>query len=192
MGKRKGAAQEYAEAIARQNAGNPEVNPTSNTRRNAIFALVALLFVGYTVNAISEEIQSGSPAPTVTKSARPSSSATGLVLTPKTAQNESAGNWYPKGYETWYDNSNIAYRWLKGNEFKCDYGDSCWGMMLIARSGCRSGLYVELSLLDRNDVQVGYTNEVLGSALPMQKSKLVFNTFNEEAKYARISEMNCY
>ena len=101
-------------------------------------------------------------------------------------------SWIPSNFDSWSADSNVAWRWLKANEYACEYGDRCWGMMLIAKSGCPSGLYVELSLLDKNDVQVGYTNETVGSALPMQKTKMIFNSFEESAESGRISKINCY
>ena len=101
-------------------------------------------------------------------------------------------SWIPSNFDSWSADSNVAWRWLKANEYACEYGDGCWGMMLIAKSGCPSGLYVELSLLDKNDVQVGYTNETVGSALPMQKTKMIFNSFEESAESGRISKINCY
>jgi hypothetical protein len=101
-------------------------------------------------------------------------------------------SWIPSNFDRWSADSNVAWRWLKASEFDCEYGDGCWGMMLIAKSGCPSGLYVELSLLDKNDVQVGYTNETVGSALPMQKTKMIFNSFEESAESGRISKISCY
>jgi hypothetical protein len=101
-------------------------------------------------------------------------------------------SWIPSNFDSWSADSNVAWRWLKASEYDCEYGDGCWGMMLIAKSGCPSGLYVELSLLDKNDVQVGYTNETVGSALPMQKTKMIFNSFEESAESGRISKISCY
>ena len=101
-------------------------------------------------------------------------------------------SWLPSNFDVWSADPNVAWRWLKANEYACEYGDGCWGMMLIAKSGCPSGLYVELSLLDKNDVQVGYTNETVGSALPMQKTRMIFNSFEESAESGRISKISCY
>jgi len=101
-------------------------------------------------------------------------------------------SWIPSNFDSWSADSNVAWRWLKASEYDCEYGDGCWGMMLIAKNGCPSGLYVELSLLDKNDVQVGYTNETVGSALPMQKTKMIFNSFEESAESGRISKISCY
>jgi|LakMenE01Jun11ns_1017448.scaffolds.fasta_scaffold9867296_2 hypothetical protein len=101
-------------------------------------------------------------------------------------------SWLPSNFDVWSADPNVAWRWLKANEYACEYGDGCWAMMLIAKSGCPSGLYVELSLLDKNDVQVGYTNETVGSALPMQKTRMIFNSFEESAESGRISKISCY
>jgi len=101
-------------------------------------------------------------------------------------------SWKPTNFEIWLDNPNVAWRWLKGNEFRCDYGDACWGMMIIAKEGCPNSLYAELSILDANDVQISYTNDSLSSTLPMQKSKMIFETYEEDAESARISKISCY
>jgi hypothetical protein len=53
-------------------------------------------------------------------------------------------------------------------------------------------LYAELSILDKSDVQVGYTNDSVSSALPMQKSKLIFNSYEDAANSARLSKISCY
>lgn len=101
-------------------------------------------------------------------------------------------SWIPANFDSWYEDSNVAYRWLKGSEFECGYGDACWGIMVISKSGCPNGLYAELSLLDKNEVQVGYTNESLSSSLPLQKSKMIFETFEESAQTGRLTEIKCY
>jgi len=65
-------------------------------------------------------------------------------------------------------------------------------MMIIAKEGCPNSLYAELSILDANDVQISYTNDALSSTLPMQKSKMIFETYEEDAESARISKISCY
>lgn len=109
------------------------------------------------------------------------------------AKNEKQSyEWVPKDFEIWNDDPNIAWRWLEPNEFNCKYGDSCWGMVIISKDGCPSSLYAELSILDEAGTQVGYTNETMSSALPLQKSKLIFETYEESANSARISKISCY
>ena len=111
----------------------------------------------------------------------------------KSSENEKSSiEWVPKNFEIWSGDSNIAWRWLGPNEFSCKYGDACWGMMIVTKNGCSSNLYAELSLLDKAGIQVGYTNETMSSALPLQKSKLIFETFEETAESARVAKISCY
>ena len=65
-------------------------------------------------------------------------------------------------------------------------------MMIIAKDGCDRSLYAEISILDKNEVQIGYTNDSVSQALPMQKSKLIFDTYEDEANTARLSKISCY
>jgi hypothetical protein len=65
-------------------------------------------------------------------------------------------------------------------------------MMVISKNGCDRSLYAEISILDKSDVQIGYTNDTASQALPMQKTKLIFNTFEDEAHSARLSKISCY
>jgi hypothetical protein len=101
-------------------------------------------------------------------------------------------SWIPSNFGTFSGDNNVAYRWLENDEFDCGYGDSCWGIMIMSKQGCPNGLYAELSILDRDDVQVGYTNDSVGSALPLQKTKMIFETFEDSAHSARVSDISCY
>ena len=101
--------------------------------------------------------------------------------------------WLSPDFNLWTDDSNVGWRWLKKNEYKCtSSADACWGMMLMAKEGCSSSLYVELSILDRNEIQIGFANDFVTSALRMQKSKMIFESFDESADTARISKISCY
>ena len=105
---------------------------------------------------------------------------------------EDLTGWIPTEFNSWTDDPNVAWRWLEDNEYKCTLGDSCWGMMVIAKDGCSRSLYAEISILDKNEVQIGYTNDTASQALPMQKTKLIFNTFEDDAHTARLSKISCY
>ena len=100
-------------------------------------------------------------------------------------------SWIPSGYSPLPEDSDIAYRWLETNEYDCSYGDSCWGMMIISKDGCPNSLYAEISILDKSNVQIAYTNDSLSSAAPMQKNKMIFQTFEDEAKTGRLSKISC-
>ena len=107
---------------------------------------------------------------------------------------EDLTGWIPIEFNSYSDDPNIGWRWLKKNEYKCSYGSSsgCWGMMIIAKDGCDRSLYAEISILDKNEVQIGYTNETASQALPMQKTKFVFDTFKDDADTARLAKISCY
>lgn len=99
--------------------------------------------------------------------------------------------WYPADYEEF--SSNLAWRWGTNKETSCSYNSgSCWSVMVISKSGCSSSLYGEIKIFDSGNVQIDYTNDSTSSVSPMQKVKLTFDTFNEQAKTAQIGELRCY
>lgn len=98
--------------------------------------------------------------------------------------------WYPKGFDEYED--GIAYRFLKSKEFNCSYGDHCWGMYVISQSGCPSSLYVELTILDSNGSNIGFTNDTTSGLSPGQQAKMVFEDFTPGAQQARIAKISCY
>ena len=99
--------------------------------------------------------------------------------------------WYPKGYLAYYD-PDIAWRWLDRNEFRCAYGNQCWGISIIAREGCPTSLYAEITILDGGGANIGYTNDLTSGLLKGQEGRLVFEDFTPGADSARLSEISCY
>jgi hypothetical protein len=101
--------------------------------------------------------------------------------------------WYPEGYTEYEGDSQIAWRWLEfGSEYSCSYGDYCWGMSIIAREGCPSSLYAEISILDSGGTNIGFTNDTTSGLGASQKAKLVFETFTPGAKTAMLAKISCY
>jgi len=100
-------------------------------------------------------------------------------------------SWVPADFNVWSDDTNVAWRWLKSKEYECT-GDACWGIMIITKNGCDHSLYAEISILDKAEVQVGYTNDTVSSARPLQKNKLVFNSYESSAHSARLTKISCY
>jgi hypothetical protein len=100
--------------------------------------------------------------------------------------------WQPSGYQLADDEPSVAWRWMEKGEFDCRYGGSgCWGIEAIARYGCPNSLYVELSLLDSAGTAIGYTNDAIGAVAPQQHAKLLFDTFEDGAQKARITQVSC-
>lgn len=83
----------------------------------------------------------------------------------------------------------IFFEWVEDPE--CDYG-KCTQILLEAVDGaCPNGLYVEVNLLDANDIIVGYTNDVLSSLPRGQRGKMTFETYDDSVKKMEITEFNC-
>jgi hypothetical protein len=100
--------------------------------------------------------------------------------------------WYPEGFNEYEGDSQIAWRWLDKGEYSCSYGDHCWGMSIIAREGCPSMVYAEISILDESDSNIGFTNDTTSGLSAGQKAKLVFEDFTPGAKSARLAKISCY
>ena len=125
------------------------------------------------------------------------SKAVGLVDTPIESTLNSGTpsvdtSWRPTGFALWREDFSVAWRWLDDDELTCKYGDSCWGIMVVTEKGCPNSLYGEVSILDSAKVQIGYTNDSLSSTLPLQKSKMIFESFEEDANSAVVSKLSCY
>jgi len=146
-----------------------EFQKKQELRRN-IFVGIIIVFIGVWAFNSGASTQNSSPEPVPTQ-----------IDT----------SWMPIEFNSWSDDPNVAWRWLDSKEYECT-NDACWGMMVIAKNGCKSNLYAEISILDKSEVQIGYTNDTVSSALPMQKSKLVFNSYEKSAHSARLSKISCY
>lgn len=141
-------------------------------RRNALILIVSIIITFYFVGLYSEPNNSPkSPYPVIA---------------------EDLTGWIPSGFNSWSADSNVAWRWLENKEYKCDRGEACAGVMIVARDGCTNSLYAEISLLDKNGVQVGYTNDTLSSALSMQENKMIFNSYEEGVSEVRLAKISCY
>ena len=101
--------------------------------------------------------------------------------------------WVPTGFFGYEEDRNLAWRWATESELNCTYSSgACWSMILLAKEGCPRSLYGEVNIFDKNDVQISYTNDTLGTVQPMQKVKLTFDTLDDAADTARLSRFSCY
>ncbi len=100
-------------------------------------------------------------------------------------------SWIPTGFTQWTDNEEIAWRWGTSKETICTY-DRCWSVMVVAKNGCANGMYSEINLFDKSNVQIGYTNESTSFVAPMQQVKLSFDSFDKQAQTAQISKISCH
>jgi hypothetical protein len=99
--------------------------------------------------------------------------------------------WYPDGFNEYSE--NVAWRWGTSKETDCSYSSgSCWSAIIISKEGCPNSLYGEIKIFDSSDVQIDYTNDTASTVSPMQKVKLTFDTFNDNASTAQIGKLSCY
>jgi hypothetical protein len=105
--------------------------------------------------------------------------------------NADSAPWYPRGFDEWSDDSNIAWRWAPSGYY-CDFGDRCWRVEVISRMGCPISLYVELNVLDYSDSVIDWTNDTVSGLAAGDKAKLELSTFNDNASSGRITKISCY
>lgn len=125
-------------------------------------------------------IRSTTPAPT------PSATRTTAKATPTPI----ATKWYPKGYSEVQD--GIAFAWIPNKKVSCPTYTTCWQAYVIARDGCPSSLYVELSVENKAGDAIGFTNDVAGTVRPGQRAKLTFISTSDEQARAALAEVSCY
>jgi hypothetical protein len=102
-------------------------------------------------------------------------------------------SWIPNGYINLKD--GFAIKWMtpaQDNASSECTGDHCWGAYLVSRDGCPSSLYVEFNYFNSQDVQLGYTNDSVGSVAPGTKVQVMFNTYESSARTGQISKISCY
>lgn len=97
-------------------------------------------------------------------------------------------NWIPAGFLR-SPESSVAYRWIDGQTCLLD---SCWGIEAIARDGCPSSLYIELSIEDTAGTAVGYTNDTVSSLKAGQRAKFTFENSEDTGQKARVTKVSCY
>jgi len=151
-------------------------------KRKWFIALAALMLVGWLAPK-EDSTKTTSSDKTSSSSNSVTAQTTKKIVLP----------WYPEGYTEYEGDSQIAWRWLKpGSEYSCSYGNYCFGMSIIAREGCPSSLYAEITILDSSGTNIGYTNDTTSGLGASQKAKMVFETFEPGAKNARLAEISCY
>ena len=124
------------------------------------------------------------------------SKSSDTVSTSSTSSTSSAStydsSWIPTGFTAYADDENVAWRWGTTSETNCTYDSgSCWSAIVITRDGCPSGIYAEISILDKSGVQIDYTNDTTTRVLPKARVKLTFDTFNDQAEKAQIGKISC-
>ena len=108
---------------------------------------------------------------------------------PETKTKKEDKSWVPEGFTE--ATGLVAFRWSPEGTFDCDTNLSCQQIELVPRYGC-SFLYVQASLIDTLDKNVGFTNASTGGVKAGQTALLMLETYNEKFNRFRISEIKCY
>ena len=98
--------------------------------------------------------------------------------------------WPPNGYYRW--SSTIAYKWGKGGSCSQDFmGCGCWHVYVVAKNGCRDGLFVTLNEYSHGAV-VGNTIAELQSLPPRTAANLELDADRSGALTGRLAQIRCY
>jgi hypothetical protein len=98
--------------------------------------------------------------------------------------------WYPDGYNEWSSDTNVAWKWL--DVYDCNFGDWCWKVQVVTKTGCPGGLYAEINILDSADNVVDFTNDTVSSLGPGDSAILEFGTYNSVHAAGQMSKISCH
>ena len=87
----------------------------------------------------------------------------------------------------WSEDSNIAWKWINGRDCSYSY---CWHVGVVTNTGCPSGVYVEVNILDSGDNVIDYSNGTLSSLGPSQTG--IIEISNSYSATGQISKISCH
>jgi hypothetical protein len=102
--------------------------------------------------------------------------------------------WYDSDLALWSDDQSLAYTSFEVSSSECGYG-GCLGIIVQTQNGCSNTMYAEIELLDSSDINVGYSNDLIGRVSAGKKAKLIFHLSDSEilsAKNWNVTKINCY
>ena len=172
---------------------NNSLEPNAQDKRKFILMLMSGIYVLLLIVSIITRVNmpSISSNSIFDDTSLNSSDSTSTDTSGTSTNTTSDASWVPAGY-TQYDNT-FAWTWVPSSEAKCQYTDSsCWNILVVTSQDCPGGVYGEISIYDKNDVQIDYTNDTTGAVYSGSKVKLSFDTFNTDADTAKISKLSCH
>ena len=100
-------------------------------------------------------------------------------------------SWVPKGFNANGTGGAIAYRFIPRESTTCRFNLPCTQVEVVSKDGC-STLYGEAPLLNGNQVNVGYANDMTHNIPPNGRAILTFSNTNQDAVNMEIPEFKCY
>lgn len=97
----------------------------------------------------------------------------------------------PEGYTTTQTDNGVPFgiKWQK--KPKCELGDWCMGVDIITSVNCPH-FYASITLLDKSDTNIGWTNDSAQGVIAGEKASLTFNGYQSGVASGRIAETKCY
>lgn len=100
-------------------------------------------------------------------------------------------NWPPAGMNAGTD--GVAWEYTDKADFKCkSYQDGCYGITVVSRDGCPSGVYIELAIMS-GGAAVGKANDITAGLPPGGKAIAVLSPPGGVPKAAtgKLAKLNC-
>ncbi len=94
-----------------------------------------------------------------------------------------------EGFKRW--NDKLAFRWISSPSSLCT-AKACNSIEVISRFGCPTNLYAQVSLIDSENRNVGFTNRMTSGIRPNQKALLEFRTYQTNFSTWRLTKITCY
>lgn len=102
--------------------------------------------------------------------------------------------WHDSDLVQWSEDPDLAYTSFEVSSSQCGYG-GCLGIIVQTQSGCSNTMYAEIEILDGSDINIGYSNDLIGRVSPGKKAKLIFHLSDSEimqAKNWNVTKISCY
>jgi hypothetical protein len=97
--------------------------------------------------------------------------------------------WIPSGFQKSPD-SEVAFRWVTGAD--CGYHDTCAAVEVVSRSGCASGVFVEMAQVSPSGT-LGATSNEIGPAISAgEKALLTVGWLGDSAAgQVKLTQVSC-
>lgn len=89
--------------------------------------------------------------------------------------------------------SRMGTKWVTPTANECrGSGKTCFAIEVVTEKPCYRGLYASITLLGKDDTNIGWTNDTAQGVEAGEKVRLVFGTYERGVEAARLAEINCY
>jgi hypothetical protein len=101
-------------------------------------------------------------------------------------------SWIPAGFKAW--NEKVAWKYGEqsyGEGPDCSSNQSCFQVEIVPKDGCNN-LYVSAALLNSDNANIGFTNDLTTGVGAGERAIMTLSTFEDNLDSIRVQEINCY